>query len=167
MGQFSFLNQWLVVDICANRSITLDVDAILEFWLCTADKYKLTASIIHYMSYPEVLLLLHFRTKMTKMNIFRAADQIWGSSVENLYPYTILHLLTYEKPHIKTISILGHSDHHTDIVIELALKFDAICIYICTHWRNYHMRLLWSLNRYRDWIHTEIWWHLHIHVYSF
>ena len=167
MGQFPFLNQWLAVDICANRSITLDVDGILEFWICTVDKWESTALIIHYMSYPEVLLLLHFRTKMTKMNIFRAADQIWGSSVENLYPYTILHLLTYEKPHIKTISILGHSDHHTDIVIELALKFDVICIYICTHWRNYQIRLLWSLNRYHDWIRTEIWWHLHIHVYSF
>jgi hypothetical protein len=39
------------------------------------DKYELTASITHYMSYPEVLLL-HYRTKMTKMNIIRAADQI-------------------------------------------------------------------------------------------
>ena len=77
------------------------------------------------MSYPEVLLLLHSRTKMTKMNIFRAANQTWGSSVEILYPYTISHFLTYEKPHMKTISIVGHSDHHTDIVIELALKFDA------------------------------------------
>jgi len=94
------------------------------------------------------------------MNIFRAADQTWGSSVEILYPYTISHLLTYEKPHMKTISIVGHSDHHTDIVIELALKFDAICIYICTYSRNYHIRLLWSSNRYHDWILTDIWCHL-------
>ena len=115
------------------------------------------------MSYPEVLLLHHFRIKMTKMNIFRAADQTWGSSVEILYLYTISHLLTYEKPHIKTISIVGHSDHHTDIVIELALKFDAICIYICTYSRNYHIRLLWSSNRYHDWIPTEIWCHLCTH----
>ena len=142
MGQFPFLNQWLAVDICANRSITLDVYLIMAFWLCTVDKWELTALIIHYMSYLEVLLLLHFRTKMTKMNIFRAADQIWGSSVENLYPYTILHLLTYEKPHIKIISILGYSDHRTDIVIDLALKFDAIFIYICPNSKNYHIRLL-------------------------
>jgi hypothetical protein len=52
-------------------------------------------------------------------------------------------------------------------VIELALKFDAICIYICTHSRNYHIRLLWSPNRYHNWIHTEIGCNLNTHMYSF
>jgi len=31
LGQFIFLNQWLVVDIHANKSIIMDADAILEF----------------------------------------------------------------------------------------------------------------------------------------
>ena len=45
-------------------------------------------------------------------------------------------------------------------MIELALKFDAISIYICTCSRNYHIRLVWSSNGYHDWIPTETWCHL-------
>ena len=108
---------------------------------------------------------------MTQMDIFRAANRTWDSSVENLYPYTILHLLTYEKPHIKTISILGHSDHHTGIVIELALLFAYTYILIpeitilgCSDHQT-DIRLVWSPNGYCDWIQTEIWCNFHIHMY--
>jgi len=44
--------------------------------------------------------------------------------------------------------MLGISDHKTGITIEFALKFDAICMYICPNSRNYHIRLLQSQNRY-------------------
>ena len=57
---------------------------------------------------------------------------------------------------IPWITILGHSDHKTGIMIKFALKFDAICMYICPDSRNYHIRLLQSQNRYHDWIPTEI-----------
>ena len=43
---------------------------------------------------------------------------------------------------ISEITILGYSDHQIDIIIEFALKFDAIFMYICTCSRNYHIRLV-------------------------
>ena len=45
---------------------------------------------------------------------------------------------------IPEITILGHCDPKMGITIEFALKFDAICMYICPDSRNYHIRLLQS-----------------------
>ena len=43
---------------------------------------------------------------------------------------------------IPEITILGHSDPQMGITIEFVLKFDAICMYICSDSRNYHIRSL-------------------------
>ena len=65
---------------------------------------------------------------------------------------------------IPWITILGHSDHKMGITIEFTLKFDAICIYIYLNSRNYHIRSLWSQNGYHNWIPTEIWCNMHVHM---
>src|SRR6267378_1412943 len=57
---------------------------------------------------------------------------------------------------IPEITILGHSDHITGITIEFALKFDAICMYICPDSRNYHIRLLQSQNRYLSSLESRV-----------
>src|SRR5882762_8509568 len=57
---------------------------------------------------------------------------------------------------IPEITILGHSDHKTGITIEFALKFDAICMYICPDSRNYHIRLLQSQNRYLSSLESRV-----------
>ena len=152
------------------------------------------------MSYPEVLLLLHFRIKWQKwiyselqikhevallkfyiliqFHIFwHMRNHTWKS-----FPYWVtlittqilwlnlhwnLMLFVYTYVLIPEITILGCSNHQTDITIELALKSDAISIYICTCFRNYHIKLVWSSNGCCHWIHTEIWCHFHIHMYLF
>ena len=57
---------------------------------------------------------------------------------------------------IPEITILGHSDPKMGITIEFALKFDAICMYICPDSRNYHIRLLQSQNRYLSSLTMEL-----------
>jgi len=65
---------------------------------------------------------------------------------------------------IPQITILGHSDHKTGITIEFPLKFDPICMYICPDSTNYHIRSLRSQNWYHNWIPTEIWSNMHVHM---
>ena len=82
----------------------------------------------------------------------------WLNSHWNLMAFAYTCVL------ISEITILGYSDHQIDIMIEFTLKFDAIFIYICTCSRNYHIRLVWSPNRYHSWIPTEIWCNFYIQL---